>query len=729
MKNSGIFISILYIFLWNPAPGQSINHWETVVYNNDIWRYFIGTSQPVSNWRLLSFNDDSWSQGPGGIGYSDNDDNTIITTCPSVFLRLRFNVSDTSAIARALLSMDYDDAFVAYLNGIEIARAGISGVDPMYNQLGTDHEATMYQGGLPDSFYIEKNLLQTCLLPGENILAIQVHNSSLTSSDMSSNAFLSFGITNTSFNYRSVPNWFSAPSDFTSSNLPIVTITTNPGEKIVDAPKITADMKIIDNGTGKRNFVSDSGNVYTGKIGIEIRGVYSASLPQKPYGFETRDSSGVKKNVPLLGMPSENDWVLLANYNDKTFLRNLLAFDIFRKMGNYSTRTRYCEVVVNNEYQGIYILGEKIKQDDGRVNIAKLKPGDNSGDDVTGGYIIKNDYFTEDDSWMSRFSPINKPGEKVHFVYSDPKAEDLSLQQKTYIQEFINSLENVLYNPSFKSPVFGYKAYVDINSFADYFILGEVTRNVDAYKKSRYFYKNKDSKDGSLHSGPVWDFDWAWKNLLEDCIHFNKTDGSGWAYRINECFAYPVPPSWEVRMLQDGEFTNLVHNRYFELRKSILSQSQLENTIDSVANLLNEAQNRHYQKWNILGINVGTPEPGFQPVTYGAEIIKFKDWISTRLAWLDANMTGFEVSIEDNPENTVRCRVFPNPVNDILYIESDIEIKSYSIYSITGILLKEQPDLCVFSVQTDLTDLKPGIYITRIEFSNGEVANAKVVKK
>src|SRR5664279_2036697 len=112
---------------------------------------------------------------------------------------------------------------------------------------------------------------------------------------------------------------------FSSSNLPIVIINTAQGAAIIDEPKITADMKIIFNGAGKRNYVTDPGNVYNGKIGIEIRGAYSASLPQKPYGIETRDASGNKFNVSLLGMPPENDWVLLANYNDKTFLRNLLS--------------------------------------------------------------------------------------------------------------------------------------------------------------------------------------------------------------------------------------------------------------------------------------------------------------------------------------------------------------------------------------------------------------------
>jgi hypothetical protein len=723
---SCIFLSALLI---HPIQGQTVDHWETVVFNNDTWNYFIGTSEPDLNWRSLSYDDSSWLKGAGGIGYGDNDDNTIISQCTSVFIRHSFNITDTASIARAVLSMDYDDAFVAYLNDVEIARAGITGIHPAYNQLGADHEATMYSGGTPESFVIEKKLLKTCLLPGENILSIQVHNSSTTSSDMSSNAFFSLGITNSKYDYRQVPTWFQAPFYFSSSNLPVVVITTNQGEAIVDDPKITADMKIIYHDNGTRNFVTDSGNVYTGKVGIEIRGVYSASLPQKPYGFETRDIAGNNLNVSILGMPGENDWVLLANYNDKTFLRNVLAFDIFSKMGHYSTRTRFCEVVLNNEYQGIYLLGEKIKQDNGRVNIAKLKTDDISGDNLTGGYIIKTDYYTSTDSWKSNYSPLNKPGAEVYFVYDDPKPEDLAFQQKSYIQGFINTLETVLYGAAFNNSVLGYKSYLDINSFADYFILGEVTRNVDAYKKSRYFYKNKDSKDGLLHSGPAWDFDWAWRNLLENCIHFNQTDGSGWAYRVNECDAWPVPPSWEVRMLQDKSFADLINKRYFELRKNVLNETVMETTIDSAASLLNEAQLRHFQKWNILGINTGTPESGIQPTTFAGEIVQFKEWIETRLAWLDANMIGSPVSVEENHMNEVKCRVFPNPVADILYIESDVEISRFDLYDLSGINVLTDNGLCSFSVSENLSHLAQGFYIGRITFGNGEVVTAKIIKK
>jgi len=250
---------------------------------------------------------------------------------------------------------------VAYIDEVEIARAGISGNPPAYNQpLDSDHEAQMYQGGFPEAFIIDRTKLKSCLYKNENVLAIEVHNTSTTSSDLSSTTFLSLGINDATHSYRQTPEWFEEPFVFSSSNLPIILITTKNGASIPDESKITAYMKIINNGS--LNHITDVADIYDGDVGIEIRGRYSASLPQKPYGFETRDSSGNNVNVPLLDMPSENDWILLANYNDKTFMRYTLASHLFREMGFYAPRTRLCEVMVNNNYQGIYVFTEKIKR-------------------------------------------------------------------------------------------------------------------------------------------------------------------------------------------------------------------------------------------------------------------------------------------------------------------------------------------------------------------------------
>jgi len=706
---------------------QSINHWETAVFNNDTWRYFAGLSEPDPGWRLLTFNDSSWPEGKGGFGYGDNDDNTVIPACNSVYLRIRFNITDSSKIASAVLNMDYDDAFVAYINDVEIARVGISGVHPSFDQTGNDHEAAMYRNRPPESFILNKAKLNICLLPGDNILAVQVHNSSAGSTDMTSNVFLSFGIAVPENYFRQVPSWFVPPVEFRSSNLPIVIINTQPGQIIMDEPKITADMKIIHNGGSSVNYITDPANIYSGKIGIEIRGRYSATLPQKPYGIETRDIAGNNLDTSLLGLPSENDWILLANYNDKTFLRNYLASELFREMGHYAPRSRYCEVVVNGEYLGIYLLTEKIKVDKNRINIAKLNPDENSGNDLTGGYVFKNDYYTASDSWISMYSPLNKPGAEVHFVYYDPEPDELSSKQKTYLKEFVDGFETILYSSDFNDRRTGYRAYLDVNSFVDYFIIGELSRNVDAYKKSRFYYKNKDSKDGRIHSGPVWDYDWAWKNITENCIHFNRTDGSGWAYKINECYANPVPPSWEIRLVQDREFTMEIHDKYFLLRKGILSMEHIESIIDSVAVLLDEAKERHYRKWRILGINVGTPESGEQPLTYSGEIEKFKKWIETRLSWLDANMIGKSYAAEEGYQAI--CRIFPNPVGRILQIESDTLISRIDILNISGVKVNEKSSCNSYSTYMDLENMDPGFYLVRIQFTHGEIITRRLIKK
>jgi hypothetical protein len=463
-----------------------------------------------------------------------------------------------------------------------------------------------------------------------------------------------------------------------SSNLPLIVIETD-SQNIQDGIKINARMKIIFNNPPQRNYSTDPGNIYDGIVGIEIRGSYSASLPQKPYGFETRDSLGNNLNIPILNMPEENDWILLANYNDKVFMRNTLAFDLFTKMGHYQTRTRLCEVLINNNYQGIYVLTEKIKQDKNRVNISKLTSADTSGIALTGGYIIKIDYDdgTGKDGWESNYAAIDRTKSRPYFIYSYPKPDEIVNQQKQYIQSFVTKIDSILRSPNWADPTEGYRKYLNVSSFIDYFIVGEVSRNVDTYKKSAFFYKDRDDIDGRLQPGPVWDLDWAWKNIAECMV--DGIDGSGWTYLISSvCRSWPVPPGWVVKLLEDSAFANELHTRYTSLRKTLLSEEYFNHYIDSIYTLVSEAQVRHYQKWKILGVNVGTPEVDEQPKTFEGEITKFKNWITTRLKWLDANMPGEDIlgiDIQDktiNSKNFVLFQNYPNPFNPQTLISYDL---------------------------------------------------------
>jgi len=487
-------------------------------------------------------------------------------------------------------------------------------------------------------------------------------------------------------------------------------------------------MKVISNGTGQVNKPTDPGNNYSGNIGIEIRGAYSSTLPQKPYGIETRDANGANLNVSLLGMPEENDWILLANYNDKTFMRNTLAYELSRRMGHYAPRTKMVEVIVNNEYKGIYILTEKIKQDKGRVDIAKLTNLDISGDNLSGGYIFKIDYYDPSNSWISNFRPTDHPEKTVNYVYADPDATDLLWQQKSYLKTAVNSFESVLYSSNFKDIATGYPAWIDVNSFLDYFIVSEVARNVDAFKKSVYFFKEKDSKGGKINAGPVWDFDWAWKNIW-DCSAFQATDGSGWSHLINDCpNIWPNSNGWMVRLLQDENFANALNKRYFELRKSYLSNEYLNSYIDSVQNLANEAQARHYSKWPILGTSVGAPEVDSQPSTYSGQVTKFKNWIQTRLTWLDGHMLGQStVTDVDQFETAFSYRIFPNPASEFAFFEASTKIKSIAIYKSNGICVFLNDNISVFSTKLDVSGYSAGIYIVRLKIEGNHTFSSKLI--
>ena len=504
-----------------------------------------------------------------------------------------------------------------------------------------------------------------------------------------------------------------------STNIPLIMINTN-NQLIVDEPKINVDFKIIDNSPNNFNYPSDSGNIYSGIAGIEIRGSYSATLPQKPYGIETRDIQGNNNNVSLFGMPQENDWILIANYNDKTFLRNILAFDLFEKMGHYAPRTKLCEVVVNDIYNGIYVFTEKIKRDNGRVDIAKLDLDDNFGDSLTGGYIFRVDYWNQNNSWISNYNNPNFPNDAVRYVYNYPDYDEITIQQKNYIQNLVGDFEDALWSNDFEDLILGYRPFINTRSFIDYFIVNEFARNVDGFKKSRNFYKDKSSKDSLIYAGPVWDFDWAYKDHSSSMIN-----GSGWRHN----YSGPTdvkPPGWYIRLLQDTTFANELNCRYFNLRNTILDTSNIFSFIDSLSSMLSEPQNRHYTRWPILGINVGTPEVGIQPTSYSGEIIKFKNWINERLIWLDANMPGNCPNVSVSENNKTYLVTYPNPSSNIVNIYSEASIKNITLFDNVGRLIFKKENIYSKNFQMNVSDLH-GFFTFKIELSNKEVINKNII--
>lgn len=423
-----------------------------------------------------------------------------------------------------------------------------------------------------------------------------------------------------------------------SSNLPICIIDTR-GQTINNEPKILVHMKIIYNGPGKMNHVKDKTYNYNNFIAIEIRGNSSQFYPQKQYGLELRDSvTGADLDASLMGMPEEEDWVLYAPYNDISMLRNVLAYNLWNEMGHWGPHTRFCELILNNEYVGVYILMESIKRGPTRLDISKLKPEDTTGLDVTGGYIMKIDKKNSPSDLSFTSKVKSTSNENIEWLYHYPDSNDIVPAQQNYIHNYIDTLEQLIASTGFADPKKGYKKYLSVNSFIDYFLITEFSRNIDAYKASSFFYKEKLEADGSkgmFKAGPVWDYNFAFGNAG----FCSGGQTNGWMYDGCVPATLPTPILWR-RLLADTNYVNAVKCRYLELRKTIWDTNYLIQYLNHYAfDTLDSAQKRHFTKWKILGTNPG----GFNAYiasSYSNEMLRLRNWIKARLSWMDANLPG-----------------------------------------------------------------------------------------
>jgi hypothetical protein len=389
-------------------------------------------------------------------------------------------------------------------------------------------------------------------------------------------------------------------------------------------------------------------------------------------------------------------------------------------MGHYAPRTKLCEVVINDIYNGIYVFTEKIKRDNGRVDIAKLDLDDNAGDSLSGGYLFKVDYWNQNNSWLSNYTNPNYPNDEVHYVYNYPDYDEITYQQKNYIQTLVNNFENALWGVDFQDSIFGYRPYINSQSFIDYFIVNEFARNVDGFKKSRNFHKDKSSKDSLIFAGPVWDFDWAYKDHSSSMLN-----GSGWRHDFSGA-SDVKPPGWYIRLIQDTTFANELSCRYFNLRNGILDSVNLFHYIDSLASMVNIAQERHYVRWPILGVNVGTPEIGAQPNSYNGEILKFKAWISERLEWLDANMPGNCPNVGEKEKKISYVVTYPNPSTEILNLYSEQKIKHLEFYNALGKMIFRKNNINSNNFQKNVDSFK-GFYVIKITLYNNIVVKKSII--
>lgn len=440
-----------------------------------------------------------------------------------------------------------------------------------------------------------------------------------------------------------------------SSNLPILIIDTH-GIEIPDTPRIRANLSIIANKKNARNNIGDAPSDYDGNIDIELRGATSAAFPKKPYRFETVDAAGDNFNVSLLGMPSENDWILHNPYSDKSLMRNVLAYKLAADLGAWASRTRLCELVLNGEYAGVYVLVEKIKRDKNRVDIAPLEADDITGEDLTGGYIVKIDRLGGEqiDYWDTPY------GSRYHYHY--PAPDRIQPEQRSYINNWLRDFEALMSRANYSDPVVGYAQYIDVQSFVDYFLVNEIGRNIDGYRLSSYLYKDRDRRDSRLKM-LVWDFNFS----LGNANYYGGQETAGWnidlltAPGFNDSFR---PPFWWKKLRQDKRFMLRAALRWQAMRAGAWHADKLSSYIDSLALELNEAQARNFLRWPILGQEI---EPNaFVGQSYRQEIDYLKSWLSSRAQWMDQEFFKIMAAADSSdfsfaPQQSFLYASYPNP--------------------------------------------------------------------
>lgn len=530
--------------------------------------------------------------------------------------------------------------------------------------------------------------------------------------------------------FLTVVSYHCFSQQFSSSNLPVIVINTS-GQEIPDDPKITADLGIIFNGEGQRNNISDAFNLYNGKAGIEVRGQSSQMFPMKSYSIELWDNAGKSINKSLFGLPAESDWVLYAPYNDKTLMHNFLAYTICRQMGRWAANCRYVELVLNGEYKGIYVLMEKIKRNSGRVSVSKMGSGDITADNVTGGYIFSID--KEADGWYSSYLAGNTGTGVIQFSYVYPKLSSIAEEQKAYIKSYVDSFEKSLAATDYQDKINGWRKFADEPSFIDYFIVNEISRNVDGYRLSSYFYKDRNSINRKIFAGPAWDYDLAFRNA--DYCDGSNTNGWSWEFN-NVCPTdYWQVPFWWKKFAADTSFQNNLLCRWKALRQTVLSKQHLYRLIDSVVTLTTEARQRHFTQWPVLGQYIW-PNPSPIPATYQEEISTLKSWLEKRLQWIDSNLVnkGGCASFPSNVTASAILKIYPNPVgsNTTIVIQSAInqqvilqvfDMQGKKIYSNNFVL---QPG--TNNITANTASWPRGLFTATIITSKGELIRSRILK-
>lgn len=423
-------------------------------------------------------------------------------------------------------------------------------------------------------------------------------------------------------------------SDVFCTHLPLLSIDTGgkeiPGKAILENHKtvgyttaedgidrIQAELTVFDSET-KNNHLTDVPTLKS-DMTIHVRGNSSRRFDKLGYRLNLMDESGENNRLPLLGMDAHHEWALHGPILDKTLLRNYMWYNIAGEIMDYAPNVRFCELVINGEYMGVYVLVEIITagKDGSRLNVSI-----DAKDNTFTGYVLQLDRLDgEENNHLKSFTTYAlRTKHKLEIIY--PGRGNLNEELYEGIKQDFSAFEKTLYSYDYDNEKYGYKEMIDVDSFVDYFLINEFTCNYDAGWLSTYMYKDIDGKFRMC----VWDFNSACDNYQQAYMPENH-------FEMQTCL-------WYYMLFKDEDFTGRCVERYRELRKTYLSDEYLDQYIDEVVAYLGDAIDRNYEKW---GYTYGEEYDLLRPTernprNYEEAIENMKEFLAVRPAWMDANI-------------------------------------------------------------------------------------------
>lgn len=391
--------------------------------------------------------------------------------------------------------------------------------------------------------------------------------------------------------------------DLMKANVPVLKITTEDNKPIVEkTEKINATFELT------ASFLSETYGADFKDLSlsgtIKGRGNTSWMEPKKPYTIS------LESKTKILGMGKSKKWVLISNYGDQTLLRNYCASLLSNKVYNstWNPSFQFVQLILNGEYRGLYILGESIKIEEKRVNIADIT------EDENGGFIAEINFRMDE---MFNFKT------KHHVCVSLKDPDEIPAELQAKIKSIVQTAENAMYADNFADSENGYAKYIDVDSFVDWYLINEISKNVDArFFGSCYFYY--DNNDQKIHMGPAWDFDRAFGNV--DYKGCDKAEG----------FYIKKSAEWYKRLFEDPAFVKKVQERWTE-KRSALDEAVNVDLGNKYLEIFDAAE-LNFTRWETLGHHLKSTNRKDDFETYMGRVSFLENWLKNRLEFLDENI-------------------------------------------------------------------------------------------